>query len=127
MYAYIEERVMNVAEYIVEHEATVRAAASKFGISKSTVHHDMQVRLKGIDADMAERVRAILDKNKSERHIRGGMATYIKYKGKTSARNSKASKKKTSKPIIIKTKKTLFCPLRSLKRYSLFFLKMHLI
>ena len=86
MYAYIEERVMNVAEYIVEHEATVRAAASKFGISKSTVHHDMQVRLKGIDADMAERVRAILDKNKSERHIRGGMATYIKYKGKTPAK-----------------------------------------
>ena len=79
MYAYIEERVMNVAEYIVEHEATVRAAASKFGISKSTVHHDMQVRLKGIDADMAERVRAILDKNKSERHIRGGMATKEKY------------------------------------------------
>lgn len=102
MYAYIEERVMNVAEYIVEHEATVRAAASKFGISKSTVHHDMQVRLKGIDADMAERVRAILDKNKSERHIRGGMATYIKYKGykgKTPAKNSKASKK--NKPIIL--------------------------
>ena len=99
MYAYIEERVMNVAEYIVEHEATVRAAASKFGISKSTVHHDMQVRLKGIDADMAERVRAILDKNKSERHIRGGMATYIKYKGKTAAKNSKASKK--NKPIIL--------------------------
>ena len=88
MYAYIEERVMNVAEYIVEHEATVRAAASKFGISKSTVHHDMQVRLKGI-----------LDKNKSERHIRGGMATYIKYKGKTPAKNSKASKK--NKPIIL--------------------------
>ena len=87
MYAYIEERVMNVAEYIVEHEATVRAAASKFGISKSTVHHDMQVRLKGIDADMAER------------HIRGGMATYIKYKGKTPAKNSKASKK--NKPIIL--------------------------
>ena len=87
MYAYIEERVMNVAEYIVEHEATVRAAASKFGISKSTVHHDMQVRLKGIDADMAER------------HIRGGMATYIKYKGKTPAKNSKVSKK--NKPIIL--------------------------
>lgn len=99
MYAYIEERVMNVAEYIVEHEATVRAAASKFGISKSTVHHNMQVRLKGIDADMAERVREILDKNKSERHIRGGMATYIKYKGKTPAKNSKASKK--NKPIIL--------------------------
>ena len=59
----------------------------------------MQVRLKGIDADMAERVRAILDKNKSERHIRGGMATYIKYKGKTPAKKSKASKK--NKPIIL--------------------------
>lgn len=99
MYAYIEERVINVAEYIVEHGATVRAAASKFGISKSTVHHDMQVRLKGIDADMAERVRTILDKNKSERHIRGGMATYIKYKGKSAAKSNKELKK--NKPVIL--------------------------
>ncbi len=80
MYAYIEERVLSVAEYIVEHEATVRAAASEFGISKSTVHHDMQTRLKQIDPGLAGQVRGILNKNKNERHIRGGMATYMKYK-----------------------------------------------
>lgn len=103
MYAYIEERVLSVAEYIVEHEATVRSAASKFGISKSTVHHDMQVRLKSIDADLADKVRAILDKNKSERHIRGGMATYIKYKGKKSpsASTGNAAIAKKKGPIIL--------------------------
>ena len=68
MYAYIEERVLSVAEYIVEHEATVRSAASKFGISKSTVHHDMQVRLKSIDADL----------NFSKIHLRPFSALSIK-------------------------------------------------
>jgi putative DeoR family transcriptional regulator (stage III sporulation protein D) len=81
MYAYIEERVLNVAEYIVEHSATVRSAAREFGISKSTVHHDMQTRLKNLDPVLAKQVRAILTKNREERHIRGGMATYLKYKG----------------------------------------------
>jgi len=81
MYAYIEERVLNVAEYIVEHGATVRGAAREFGISKSTVHHDMQTRLKNLDPALAKQVRAILAKNREERHIRGGMATYLKYKG----------------------------------------------
>lgn len=81
MYADIEERVLNVAEYIVEHGATVRSAAREFGISKSTVHHDMQTRLKNLDPTLAKQVRAILAKNREERHIRGGMATYLKYKG----------------------------------------------
>ncbi len=81
MYAYIEERVLNVAEYIVEHGATVRSAAREFGISKSTVHHDMQTRLKNLDPSLAKKVKAILAKNREERHIRGGMATYLKYKG----------------------------------------------
>ena len=81
MYAYIEERVLSLAEYIIEHESTVRAAAREFGISKSTVHQDMQTRLRQLDPMLAKEVRAILNKNKEERHIRGGMATYRKYKG----------------------------------------------
>jgi len=81
MYAYIEERVLSVAEYIVEHGATVRNTARAFGISKSTVHHDMQTRLKNLDPALAREVRGILLRNREERHIRGGMATYIKYKG----------------------------------------------
>ena len=81
MYAYIEERVLSVAEYIVENGATVRSAAKEFGISKSTVHQDMQTRLKQLDPMLAKEVRAVLLKNKDERHIRGGMATHRKYKG----------------------------------------------
>ena len=81
MYAYIEERVLSLAEYIIEHESTVRAAAREFGISKSTVHQDMQTRLRQLDPMLAKEVRAILNKNKEERHNRGGMATYRKYKG----------------------------------------------
>lgn len=80
MYGYIDERVLGEAEYIVEHEATVRNAARQFGISKSTVHHDMQTRLARLDPELARQVRAILKKNKDERHIRGGMATSVKYK-----------------------------------------------
>ena len=81
MYSNIEERVIRVAEYIVENEATVRTAAKQFGISKSTVHQDMQTRLKQIDGNLAKEVERVLQKNKAERHIRGGMATYRKYKG----------------------------------------------
>ena len=81
MYAYIEERVLLAAQYIIENKATVRSAAKVFNVSKSTVHKDMVERLKKISPNMAEEVRKILDTNKEERHIRGGMATYKKYKG----------------------------------------------
>ena len=78
-----EERAVRLAEYIVENEATVRAAASAFGISKSTVHKDITERLQKVDYPLYLQVKAVLDKNKQERHIRGGMATKRKYaKGK---------------------------------------------
>ena len=76
---YIEERVVNLARYIVENQATVREAAKKFGISKSTVHKDLTERLASINAALAKEARVVLDINKSERHIRGGMATKEKY------------------------------------------------
>ncbi|MBQ4611500.1 MAG: sporulation transcriptional regulator SpoIIID [Clostridia bacterium] len=81
MYGYIEERVMDVANYIIDNRATVRQAATRFGISKSTVHKDMAERLRHIDPVAAAAVREVLQHNKEERHIRGGMATYRKYKG----------------------------------------------
>ncbi len=79
MKAYIEERAMEIAQYIVEQNATVRQAAKKFGISKSTVHKDITERLVQINPSLAAQARVVLDVNKSERHIRGGMATKEKY------------------------------------------------
>ena len=76
---YIEERAIENATYIIEHNATVRQTARQFGISKSTVHKDLTERLPQIDHHLADEVRDILDINKSERHIRGGMATRQKY------------------------------------------------
>ena len=76
---YIEERAVEVACYIIETRATVRQAAKKFGISKSTVHKDVTERLLRINPSLAAKARKILDVNKSERHIRGGMATKEKY------------------------------------------------
>ncbi|MEG1547621.1 MAG: sporulation transcriptional regulator SpoIIID [Clostridia bacterium] len=81
MYSYIEERVRCVAQYIVENGATVRNAAAEFKISKSTVHKDMSERLRQIDPTVAKAVNVVLQHNKEERHIRGGMATHRKYKG----------------------------------------------
>lgn len=78
---YIEERVVETAHYIVEKGATVRDAAKAFGISKSTVHKDMAERLPYINRNLYKEVHAVLERNKAERHIRGGMATYRKYKG----------------------------------------------
>jgi putative DeoR family transcriptional regulator (stage III sporulation protein D) len=78
---YIEERAVELARYIIEKRATVRAAAKKFGISKSTVHKDVTERLMKIKPEMADDVKAILDENKAERHIRGGEATKAKYQG----------------------------------------------
>ena len=77
---YIEERAVEVAYYIIETRATVRQAAKKFGISKSTVHKDGTERVRQIDAGLAAQAREVLDVNKSERHIRGGVATREKYR-----------------------------------------------
>ena len=75
----IEERAVELAHYIIDSKDTVRGAAKKFGISKSTVHKDVSDRLKKINPSLAKEVRVILDENKAERHIRGGMATKLKY------------------------------------------------
>ncbi len=74
-----DERAVLLGEYIVRHGATVRDAAQVFGISKSTVHTDVSKKLKSADAQLWRRVRAVLDVNKAQRHIRGGMATKEKY------------------------------------------------
>ena len=81
MYTNIEQRVCEVAEYILNNSSTVRAAAKEFGISKSTVHKDLTERLPLINKGLYRKVRALLDINKAERHIRGGLATKRKYKG----------------------------------------------
>ena len=81
MYNSIEERAADVAAYIVENKSTVRAAAKEFGISKSTVHKDITERLSRINPAMYAQVRTLLDINKAERHMRGGLATRKKYKG----------------------------------------------
>ena len=80
MWDYIEERVKKCAEYIVATGCTVRACSAHFSISKSTVHKDVSERLKYIDEDLFERTREVLERNLSERHIRGGIATQKKYK-----------------------------------------------
>ena len=76
---YIEERAMESARYIVKNKATVRQAAKVFGISKSTVHKDVTERLEVINPGLAGEIRKVLDVNKAERHLRGGMATREKY------------------------------------------------
>lgn len=75
----VEERAKQLGQYIIETKATVRAAAKKFSISKSTVHTDVSKRLKYIDFVSYEKVREVLDENKAQRHIRGGIATKEKY------------------------------------------------
>jgi len=79
--ANIEERACELAAYIIENKATVRAAAQKFGVSKSTVHKDLAERLEHINPALFRQVKDVLDLNKAERHIRGGLATRKKYKG----------------------------------------------
>ncbi len=76
---YIEERVLELARYILETGATVRGAAQKFRVSKSTVHKDITERLSEINPSLASEVKIVLDTNKAERHIRGGNATKKKY------------------------------------------------
>lgn len=77
---YYDKRAVLLGEYIVNNKATVRAAAAAFGISKSTVHMDVSQRLRKINAGLYSQVREILDINKEQRHIRGGLATKEKYK-----------------------------------------------
>ena len=76
---YIEERAIEVANFMITSNATVRETAKKFGISKSTVHKDITDRVEKIDPELARSVRSVLEVNKAERHIRGGMATREKY------------------------------------------------
>lgn len=77
----IDQRACELAVYMIETGATVRSAAQKFGISKSTVHKDLQTRLPRCSPPLYEQVRQVLEKNKRERHIRGGLATRRKYRG----------------------------------------------
>ena len=76
---YIEERVLELAKYILDTKATVRAAALKFRVSKSTVHKDVTERLMELNPGLAQEEKHVLDGNKAERHIRGGLATREKY------------------------------------------------
>ena len=76
---YIEERVLELARYITETGATVRSAAARFRVSKSTVHKDITERLLEINPGLAAEVKEVLEKNKAHRHIRGGLATREKY------------------------------------------------
>ena len=85
---YIEERAVAIANYIIDYNATVRQTARKFGISKSTVHKDVTDRLENINPSLAAQARVVLDINKAERHIRGGMATKEKYQHQLQACSS---------------------------------------
>ena len=87
----IEERAVAIANYIIEVKATVRQAAKEFGVSKSTVHKDVTERLEKINPTLADKLRKILDINKSERHIRGGLATKEKYQN---CRNNNVNRSK---------------------------------
>lgn len=79
MHEYIHQRVLEISTYILETEATVRQVARNFGVSKSTVHKDVTERLPQINRHVALQIKTILDKNKAERHLRGGEATRRKY------------------------------------------------
>lgn len=83
MQEYIEKRVMEICEYIIETRATVRQAAVQFGVSKSTVHKDLTERLPELNKEKYEKVKIVLENNKAERHLRGGEATRQKYAHQT--------------------------------------------
>lgn len=93
MKSHIEERAIIVAKYILEKNTTVRQTAKTFGVSKSTIHKDVTERLEEINPSLAQEVKKVLEKNKSERHIRGGLATKKKYEKEISPNNSKDSQK----------------------------------
>lgn len=79
MKGIVEERALELARYIIENKTTVRAAANKFGVSKSTVHMDVANRLEKLNPQLYVKVREVLEENKAQRHIRGGLATREKY------------------------------------------------
>ncbi len=81
MKGIVEERAVELGQYIIESKATVRSAAKKFGVSKSTVHKDVSERLRYVNPQLYTQVKAVLEINKAQRHIRGGMATRKKYRG----------------------------------------------
>ena len=81
MHTNIEQRACDLAVYIIENKSTVRAAAAQFGISKSTVHKDITERLVKVNPALYRQVRELLELNRAERHVRGGLATRRKYKG----------------------------------------------
>ena len=83
MKTYIEERAVEAAEFMIQSNATVRETAKKFGVSKSTVHKDLSQRLPAFNKALYLQVKKVLDVNKAERHIRGGIATRKKYKGES--------------------------------------------
>ena len=91
MKGIVEERAAMLGEYIIESRATVRSTAKKFGVSKSTVHKDVSQRLKVLNPALYRQVREILDTNKSERHIRGGLATKKKYLQKKASKSEKST------------------------------------
>jgi len=91
--SHIEERAIIVAKYILEKNTTVRQAAKTSGVSKSTIHKDVTERLEEINPSLAQEVKKVLEKNKSERHIRGGLATKKKYQKESSKNNLKDSQK----------------------------------
>lgn len=81
MKGFVEQRAVELGEYIIQIKATVRKTAKKFAISKSTVHKDVSERLKKVNPQLYRKVKSVLEINKAQRHIRGGMATRRKYKG----------------------------------------------
>ncbi len=89
-------RAVELGEYIVNTKTTVRAAAKKFGVSKSTVHKDVTERLKQINSSLAKEVKSVLQVNKATRHIRGGMATKLKYDQKKKLNNKKSNNKNSA-------------------------------
>ena len=82
----MERRACDLAVYIIENRTTIRATAKRFGISKSTVHKDLTQRLKHCDKDLYIQVKELMEVNKAERHIRGGLATKQKYKNAATGR-----------------------------------------
>lgn len=88
MYSDIDDRVLKIAEYIVENKCTIRACAKHFGMAKSTVHLDLKNRLKALDMELYLKIRKILNENFIEKHIRGGEATRIKYLDKSESLNN---------------------------------------